>query len=214
MIENLETEFINICTDFELGMDLSSMLLSKNEVIAIPTDTVYGLICSINSISAIQRIYTIKHRSIKKPLVVFCKSIKEIEDLCIDIPNIFYKLTEKYLPGPLTLVLKKSSIVPETVTCGMETIAVRIPDYDFLNKLLNKLDYPLASTSANLSDNKSLVIASDVLNSFSGQIPLVIDGGKCPLSIESTIIDISGKDVKILREGVIKKIELIDYLNK
>jgi L-threonylcarbamoyladenylate synthase len=193
-------------------MERTSMLLSKDEVIAVPTDTVYGLVCNLFSTKAVENIYLIKQRTANKPLVAFFKSIAEIEKFCIEIPDLFYKLADKFFPGPLTVVLKKNKAVPDNVTFGMDTLGVRIPNSKFLNLLLEKVEFPLASTSANISDLKSFVYATEVFDTFMGQIPLVINGGKCPLGLESTVIDLTNNDFRILREGFIEKELLFEFI--
>lgn len=186
--------------------------MSAGEVIAVPTDTVYGLVCNFYNLMAVEKIFSLKNRPVSKPLVAFCKSIEDIEKICTKITDKFYLLAEKFYPGPLTIVLMKSNVVPNQLTNGSDTIGVRIPNYNFLNILLEKVDFPLASTSANLSDSGSFTNADDVFNTFLGKIPLVVDGGNCPLGIESTVIDISTDKFHILREGFIKKGQLLPYL--
>jgi len=192
---------------------MASMLVSKGEVIAVPTDTVYGLVCELQNFEAVDKIFRLKQRPENKPLVALCSSIEEIEKLCIEIPALFYELANKFLPGPLTIILKKSDRIPINISCGLNTIGVRISNSKFVNELINLLGEPLASTSANVSDRKAYDNASDVYNTFSGQLPLVIDGGKCPIGTESTVIDLTGGNETILREGYIKKEELDKYLS-
>ena len=190
------------------------MLISKGEVIAVPTDTVYGLICDFYNPDAVNRIFELKNRSQTKPLVAFCKSISDVGSLCKEIPDLFYILADVFFPGPLTIILKKADIVSKDLTCGFDTIGVRIPDSKFINQLMIRLDKPLASSSANISNLMSFDNAGGVLNTFTGKIPLVIDGGICPLGLESTVIDLSGNEIKILREGFIKKELLAEFLQK
>ncbi|MFH1051377.1 MAG: L-threonylcarbamoyladenylate synthase [bacterium] len=199
--------------EFEKGIEKASILISNGEVIAVPTDTVYGLLCGIFNTPAIEKIFELKQRDSNKPLVAFCKSIEEIERLCYDIPDIFYILAKRFLPGPLTIVLKRNKNVLGNVCSGMDTIAVRIPYYKFINKLMDSLEFPLASTSANISEEKTFVHVTDVIKTFSGQIPLIIDGGRCPLGIESTVIDLTAKEIKIVREGFIRKEQLAIFFN-
>jgi L-threonylcarbamoyladenylate synthase len=180
-------------------------------VIAVPTDTVYGLVCDFEDYDAINKIFELKKRSSEKPLIAFCNSIQTIQSICENIPEVFYKIADKFFPGPLTIVLKKRSNIPDYITCGFNTIGIRIPDNQFLLKLLNVVKSPLASTSANISGEQSPISAKQIFDTFNNSIPLIIDGGLSKLKIESTVIDISDGNLKILRESSIKKDELLEF---
>lgn len=144
-------------------------------------------------------------------MIAFCDSIQTIETICDNIPEVFYKIAYKFFPGPLTTVLKKRKNVPDLITCGYDTIGVRIPNSKFLLKLLNKIKLPLASTSANISGGQSSISINQLFDTFKNSIPLIIDGGKPDLGIESTVIDISDGNLKIIRETLIKKDELLEF---
>jgi L-threonylcarbamoyladenylate synthase len=194
------------------GLDYAFNQLSLGKVIAIPTDTVYGLACDIFSETAIQEIYRLKGRSFDKPLTAFCKDITVIENICIDIPDEFYKLSTSFLPGPISIILKKNNSINELVTSGKKTISVRIPNNPFILELLKTYRNPLATTSANISNSSSLANSESVFKVFENQIPLVIDGGDCIYGLESTIVDLSNIPYKILREGVLKVKDIEDAL--
>lgn len=208
---HLKTELINISDDFELALNKAFKYLSEGEVIAVPTDTVYGFVCDFRNNEAINKIFELKKRSREKPLIAFCNSIQTIQNICENIPEVFYKVADKYFPGPLTIILKKRSVVPETITCGFNTIGVRIPDNFFLQELMNKIKSPLASTSANISGEQSRLSAQYIFDTFNNSIPLIVDGGLSKLKIESTVIDISDGNLKILRESSIRKDELLEF---
>ncbi len=181
-------------------------ILENGGVGVIPTDTVYGLCASALNKDAIKRIYKIKKRDLDKPLVLFVKNKKEIENYVI-INEKSKKLIEKFIPGKITLVLKKKDPSFSISLKKFETIGIRIPKDDFVLNLLNFLEFPLATTSANISGRKTPKNIEGIKDTFMGVVDFIVDGGE--LGEEpSTVVEVIDNEVKILREGVIKKEEI------
>ena len=175
--------------------------LNKNYCIGVPTETVYGLAANAYMDSAVKRIFNLKKRPKNNPLIVHYHDINSLERDCL-INNNFIKLYKKFSPGPITYVLKlkKDSKISKYVTNNKKSLAVRFPKHKIFRKLLNNLNYPIAAPSANISTRLSPVKASDVKEEFGDKIKYILDGGKCNIGIESTIIDLRDKP-EILRLG-------------
>jgi L-threonylcarbamoyladenylate synthase len=180
---------------------LAAEYLKKEDVIGIPTETVYGLAGNIFSKKAIEKIYSVKKRPSFNPLIVHIIHADYLKDLVTELPETAKILTEKFWPGPLTLLLKKKDIVPDAITAGKETVAIRIPNHPMAIELLNKLDFPLAAPSANPFKSISPTQAIHVENYFKEKIPLVLDGGSCKSGIESTIIGFEKEIPVVYRLG-------------
>ncbi len=185
--------------------------LEKNNVIAIPTETVYGLAANIFNKEAIQSIYKIKGRPSNNPLIVHIKSVKELYKYASDIPVKANLLANAFWPGPLTLVLNKTEIVPNYITSNKETVAIRVPNHLLTLKLLEQLDFPIAAPSANPSNRISATTAEHVENYFQNQIPFVLDGGACKNGLESTIVGFEMDEPIVYRVGAlaIERIETV-----
>tara|TARA_Y100000590_G_scaffold402153_1_gene487636 strand:- start:36 stop:968 length:933 start_codon:yes stop_codon:yes gene_type:complete len=182
----------------------SKMLLDKGECIAIPTETVYGLAANAYSDKATSKIFKLKKRPKKNPLIVHYASLKMLKNDC-HINKNFKKLFKKFSPGPATFVLKlkKYSKISKNVTNNNRTLAVRFPKHILVRKLLKKINYPLAAPSANISSRISPVTKKDVLDEFGKKIKYVLDGGRSKIGLESTIISLVNKP-DILRLGGIE----------
>ena len=185
--------------------------LDKNHCVAVPTETVYGLAGNAYSDLSVKQIFKLKKRPMNNPLIVHYSDIGKLNDDCVVNDN-FLKLYNKLSPGPITYVLKlkKGSKISKFVTNKQKSIAVRFPKHPLFKKLLKSLNYPLAAPSANISTRLSSVKASDVIEEFRSKIKYVLDGGKCKIGLESTIINLISKPT-ILRFGGldISKIEKI-----
>ena len=185
--------------------------LDKNHCVAVPTETVYGLAGNAYSDLSVKQIFKLKKRPMNNPLIVHYSDIGKLNDDCVVNDN-FLKLYNKLSPGPITYVLKlkKGSKISKFVTNKQKSLAVRFPKHPLFKKLLKSLNYPLAAPSANISTRLSSVRASDVIEEFRSKIKYVLDGGKCKIGLESTIINLIGKPT-ILRFGGldISKIEKI-----
>ena len=185
--------------------------LDKNHCIAVPTETVYGLAGNAYSDQSVKKIFKLKKRPTNNPLIVHYSDINKLEDDCVVNDN-FIKLYNKFSPGPITFILKlkKGSKISRFVTNKQKSLAVRFPKHPLFRKLLKSLDYPLAAPSANMSTRLSSVKATDVIEEFGSKIKYILDGGKCQIGLESTIINLLGKPT-ILRFGGldVSKIEKI-----
>ena len=185
--------------------------LDKNDCIAVPTETVYGLAGNAYSNIAVKKIFKLKKRPVNNPLIVHYYDINKLKQDCYINDN-FIKLFNKFSPGPITFILKlkKDSKISNFVTNKQKTLAVRFPRHLLFRRLLKNLNYPLAAPSANISTKLSSVQASDVIEEFGSKIKYVLNGGKCQIGVESTIINITTKPT-ILRFGGldISKIEKI-----
>ena len=185
--------------------------LDKNDCIAVPTETVYGLAGNAYSDMAVKKIFKLKKRPANNPLIVHYYDINKLKQDC-HINDNFIKLFNKFSPGPITFILKlkKDSKISNFVTNKQKTLAVRFPKHFLFRKLLKNLNYPLAAPSANISTKLSSVQASDVIEEFGSKIKYILNGGKCQIGVESTIINLTTKPT-ILRFGGldISKIEKI-----
>ena len=185
--------------------------LDKNQCIAVPTETVYGLAGNAYSDIAVKKIFKLKKRPVNNPLIVHYYNVNKLRQDC-HINDNFIKLCKKFSPGPITFILKlkKSSKISIFATNKKKSLAVRFPKHPLFRKLLKNLDYPLAAPSANISTRLSSVQASDVIDEFGSKIKYILNGGKCQIGVESTIIDLTDKPI-ILRFGglEISKIEKI-----
>ena len=185
--------------------------LDKNDCIAVPTETVYGLAGNAYSDIAVKKIFKLKKRPVNNPLIVHYYDVNKLKQDC-HINDNFIKLFNKFSPGPITFILKlkKDSKISNFVTNRQKTLAVRFPKHLLFRKLLKNLNYPLAAPSANISTKLSSVQASDVIEEFGSKIKYVLNGGKCQIGVESTIINLTTKPT-ILRFGGldISKIEKI-----
>jgi L-threonylcarbamoyladenylate synthase len=183
--------------------------LDKNHCIGVPTETVYGLAGNAYSNSAVKKIFTLKKRPKKNPLIVHYLDFKSIKKDCL-INNHFIKLYKKFSPGPITYILKlrKNSKISKNVTNKKKSLAVRFPKHKVLRELLKNLNYPLAAPSANITTKLSAVQKTDVEEEFGKKIKYILDGGKCIIGVESTIIDLTGKPTILRLGGLdIKKIQ-------
>jgi L-threonylcarbamoyladenylate synthase len=183
-------------------------ILCNNELIAIPTETVYGLAGNAYNENALKEIFKLKNRPFYNPLIVHIKSASSITDVAIDIPESAMILAEKFWPGPLTLVLKKKSHISDLVTAGKDTVAVRVPNHPVALALLDKLDFPLAAPSANPFGSISPTNADHVFNYFGGKLEVILDGGECEKGLESTIIGFENNQPVLYRHGSISSEEI------
>lgn len=192
-------------------------ILIQEDLVAIPTETVYGLAGNIYSEKALKAIFEMKKRPFFNPLIVHIKSVEQLDELAKDIPEKARLLADKFWPGPLTMVLKKRESVPDLVTAGKDSVAIRIPNHPIALALLEALDFPLAAPSANPFGAISPTSALHVEAYFSGKLQLVLDGGDCQNGIESTIIGFENGEPVLYRlgsisvediEGVIGKIQI------
>ncbi len=178
-------------------------ILNHEGVVAIPTETVYGLAGNIYSKKAITKIFEIKQRPLFNPLIVHIKSVEDLDKLAKDIPAKARLLAKIFWPGSLTLVLKKQLSVSDLVTAGKDSVAIRVPNHPITLALLEELEFPLAAPSANPFGSVSPTSALHVVEYFNNKLPMVIDGGSCENGIESTIIGFENEEPILYRLGAI-----------
>ena len=177
--------------------------LGDEDVVAIPTETVYGLAGNIFSEKAIHKIFEVKQRPLFNPLIVHLHSLDQVKEITSEFPEKAQLLAKHFWPGPLTLILKKKSIVPDVITAGKDTVAIRIPNHPVTQNLLKELPFPIAAPSANPFNRISPTKSSHVASYFKDQIPMVLEGGECNNGIESTIIGFENDQVILYRLGSI-----------
>ena len=178
-------------------------LLTEDHLVAIPTETVYGLAGNIFSEKAIKSIFSTKQRPFFNPLIVHIPSVKSLNDLVTHVPEKAKLLAAAFWPGSMTLVLKKSKTIPDIITAGKDTVAVRVPNHPITLELLKKLPFPLAAPSANPFGSISPTKPTHVENYFRNSIKMVLDGGSCANGIESTIIGFENEEPVIYRLGAL-----------
>lgn len=188
----------------ERSLARAKELLLRGECVAFPTETVYGLGADARSDEAVERIYRVKGRPQDNPLIVHIHPGFDLGSLVYDEPYA-QKLREAFLPGPLTLVYRSRGRVSTKVSCGLDTLAVRVPAHPEAQHFLRYVDIPVAAPSANRSKHVSPVSAQHVLDDLNGKIPLILDGGPCLGGIESTVCDITGPYPVILRAGLVTR---------
>jgi L-threonylcarbamoyladenylate synthase len=188
-------------------------LIKNDEVVAFPTETVYGLGASIFSLNAIKKIFTLKNRPNDNPLIAHVHNLESVLEIAKDIPDDFYKLAEKFFPGPLTIILDANEKILPIVNANKMTIAIRMPKNEVALKLIEYAKAPIVAPSANLSGRPSSTSAQHVLEDFNHKIPYILDGGKCEIGIESTVILLKDNPY-LLRPGAISSNEIEVILNK
>ncbi len=203
----MKTKIIN-----DVGM-IASELASGN-IAGIPTETVYGLGANALSGNAVAKIYETKDRPKFNPIIVHVKGIDEFEIFGKDIPRDVYRLAEKYSPGPITFIVRKKEIIPDIVTAGNDSVGLRIPRHPLFLELLAQTGFPVAAPSANMFGRISPTSAEETLNELDGKIRYILDGGKCDVGIESTVISFVDDVPKILRHGAVTAEEIEKVIGK
>lgn len=185
------------------GTDIEKVigLLTQDELVAIPTETVYGLAGNALSSVAVAKIFSVKNRPQFDPLIVHVPDLEKATDYVLEIPEAAKRLAEKFWPGPLTLLLKKKSIIPDLVTAGLDTVGIRCPDHSLTRQLLKELPFPLAAPSANPFGYVSPTRPEHVEEQLGNKIPYILDGGACPVGIESTIVGFEDDKPVVYRLG-------------
>jgi L-threonylcarbamoyladenylate synthase len=180
--------------------------IRKGELVAFPTETVYGLGASIFDAAAIQKIFTTKGRPQDNPLIAHISSLEQVDAIAEKPPACFWELANVFFPGPLTLVLKKKPTVPDSVSKGLDTLAIRMPAHPIALQLIREVGEPLVAPSANLSGRPSSTCIEHVLRDFEGKIAAIVDGGPCRYGMESTVVDlVSFERPTLLRFGALQK---------
>ena len=187
-------------------------LIKSGELVAIPTETVYGLGAEGLNPDAVAKIFAAKGRPQDNPLILHIANAEDMEKLCHSIPEAAYRLAEEFWPGPLTMVLPAKDIVPKCTTAGLPTVAVRCPDNVVTREIIRLAGVPVAAPSANISGKPSTTTAQHVLHDHDGNIAAIVDGGPCQVGVESTIVDLTEARPRLLRPGGITPEQLIAVL--
>jgi L-threonylcarbamoyladenylate synthase len=200
----------------EIGQNIDEAIrvLKNGELVGIPTETVYGLAGNALDPEVVLKIFEVKKRPAFDPLIVHIGNHKALDELILKIPAKAVKLASVFWPGPLTLILPKQKIIPDVVTSGLPTVAIRMPDHPLTLSLLNSLPFPLAAPSANPFGYVSPTTARHVADQLGQKISYILDGGECDIGIESTIIGFEGEDPVIYRLGGKSVEEIEDTVGK
>jgi L-threonylcarbamoyladenylate synthase len=193
---------------------LAANFLKEGKLVAIPTETVYGLAGNALNPAAVASIFETKNRPSFDPLIIHVSGIDQVEKYTEDFPKQLQKLAEKFWPGPLTLLLPRKNIIPDLVTSGLDRVAVRVPDHELSLALLASLDFPLAAPSANPFGYISPTTAEHVDAQLGEKIPYILDGGPCKVGLESTIVGMEGEEVIIYRLGGLEIAEIESIVGK
>lgn len=187
-------------------------VLNMGGLVVFPTDTVYGLAAKVIDTAAIERIFSVKDREHTKAIAVLLGDLAQLEIVAADIPEYGKKILSAFWPGALTAVLSKKAGLPENLS-PYPTVGVRIPDYSFVQKLALAVG-PLATTSANISGADTATNAEMALSQLGDRVDLIIDGGECAGGVASTVVDLTKKELTILREGAISENEILSVINR
>lgn len=194
---------------FDTAVHRAAEALRRGEVVALPTETVYGLAANALDEAAVQRIYQIKGRPSHNPIIVHVSDHAMAARCVREWPPMAEKLAEAFWPGPLTLVLPRSEWIPDIVTAGGDTVGVRWPGHPFMQAVIRMCGFPLAAPSANLSNQVSPTNAEHVARQLGGKLGLIIDGGQSQVGIESTVVDVTSDPPRVLRPGMIHDVSLL-----
>ena len=197
---------------FERALERAAFLLEKGEVVALPTETVYGLAANALDARAVEKIYQVKGRPSHNPIIVHVTGLEMARECAREWPPAAEKLARAFWPGPLTLVLPRSRRIPDIVTAGGDTVGIRWPGHPFMQEVIRRCGFPLAAPSANPSNEISPTNARHVLRNLGNRIPLVVDGGQSQVGIESTVLDLCVNPPRILRPGMVHAEALLTIL--
>ena len=192
--------------------EAAAKLIREGQLVALPTETVYGLGANGLDPVAVAKIFAAKGRPQDNPLILHIADASQIEALCHDVPESAYALAEKFWPGPLTMVLPAKDCVPKCTTAGLPTVAVRCPDNAATREIIRLAGVPIAAPSANISGKPSTTTAEHVYHDHAGKIPMIVDGGACRVGVESTIVDLTEERPRLLRPGGITPEQLTEVL--
>ncbi|ORT99108.1 Sua5 YciO YrdC YwlC family protein [Anaerovibrio sp. JC8] len=207
----METKIISInnVAEQQEAIKEAAAMLRQGQLVAIPTETVYGLAANGLDEVAVKALYDAKERPYYKAFSLQVADVDMVQDIAARVPDMALKLFERFCPGPITIVLPRKSTIPKRVTGGKNTVGIRIPDNEVALAVLKEAGVPLAVPSANISAHPSPTTAQMVYDDMKGLIPLILDGGPCNLGIESTIVDCTGDEPVIIRHGAISEKEIM-----
>lgn len=195
-----------LLSDRESDLIKAAEFIKSGEIVGIPTETVYGLGADASNEEAVARVFQAKGRPADNPLIVHLADFSQAVDYTKSIPELAYKLAERFCPGPLTMVLPKNDRIPMITSGGLDTVGIRVPSHPVMHRIIELSGCPIAAPSANTSGYPSPTSASHVMRDMSGKIAAVVDGGSSEFGVESTVISIEGENtVRILRPGCVTK---------
>lgn len=210
----MKTEVINITAEYDRALKRSAELLKNGEVVGIPTETVYGLAANAFDEAAVKKIFEAKGRPSDNPLIVHIAKFEDLEPLVEEIPEKVKIMAAKFWPAPLTMIMKKSGKISDTVSGRLDTVAIRMPKSDYARAVIEACGVPLAAPSANLSGSPSPTNAKYVFDDMNGRIPLIIDGGSCEIGVESTVISFAEEPPRLLRPGGVTLEEMTELIGE
>lgn len=187
----------------EHDISIAANILRAGGLCAIPTETVYGLAADALNETAVHNIFLAKGRAQDNPLIVHISDISELPPLVREVPDVVYSLARRFWPGPLTMIMYKSELIPDAVTCGGDTVAIRMPSNETARRIIKAAGRPLAAPSANLSGGVSPVTADHCVRDLNGRVDAILDGGECTVGLESTVISCVSEPIKLLRPGFV-----------
>ncbi len=206
------TKKLDAINDYENSINIASEILKSGGIVAVPTETVYGLAASAFSDDAIKLVFTAKGRPQDNPLIVHIASIDMLDGITCDVPDIAYECAKAFWPGPFTMVLPKGDNIAESVSGGLNTVAVRFPSEKTICDIINTSGLPLAAPSANTSGRPSPTTAAHVIDDLDGKIDAVVMGGDCTVGVESTVVSLVGEKPRLLRPGAVTPEQLLKIL--
>ncbi|HEV2178642.1 MAG TPA: L-threonylcarbamoyladenylate synthase [Candidatus Sulfopaludibacter sp.] len=196
----------------EYALEYAVRLIHSGKVVAFPTDTFYGLGADPFNLAAVSEIFRIKRRSYDRPLPLLVSSLDQAADLTADPPAVFFSLAKRFWPGPLTIIVPASRLIPLKVTGNTGRVALRWPDFPFAVSLIRAAGRPLTGTSANLTEHPACATAQEVESQIGDTVPLILDAGATPGEMASTIVD-AGDKVRIMRHGPVSEQDLKEFLD-
>lgn len=196
------------------AVEIACDIINKGGVAAIPTETVYGLFADATSTQACAGIFAAKERPQDNPLIVHINNYEMLYKIARQVPEDAIKLAEAFWPGPLTMILKKNDVIPDSVSAGLDTVGIRMPSNPVILEIISKTGLPLAGPSANRSGRPSPTDAQTVFEDMDGRIPLIIDGGSCDIGVESTVVSLATEQPMLFRPGFVTKEQMEQVLGK
>jgi len=206
------TKKLDAINDYENSINIASEILKSGGIVAVPTETVYGLAASAFSDNAINMVFTAKGRPQDNPLIVHISNLDMLGNIACDIPDVAYTCAKAFWPGPFTMVLPKGDNIAESVSGGLNTVAVRFPSEKTICDIIEKSGLPLAAPSANTSGRPSPTTAAHVIDDLDGKIDAVVMGGDCTVGVESTVVSLVGEKPRLLRPGAVTPEQLLKIL--
>ncbi len=201
-------------TNSKQDIETAGKLLKDGELVAIPTETVYGLAADALNGEAVANIFKAKGRPMDNPLIVHIADLSQVDDLVAFVPPVLEDLAKAFWPGPLTVIMEKSDLIPDEVSAGLDTVAIRMPSHPDARAIIKAAGTPLAAPSANTSGMPSPTTAAHVLHDMDGKIAAVVDGGPCEVGVESTVLTLCTRVPRILRPGRVTPEDLFDVLGE